>query len=234
MVRPIDVRGERPASGQPSGFAAELRSATWQAHGSAEAEGALSLLIDGRGDLELYRTLLTQLYFVYAALESTTEHMRADPVAAPFAAAELTRLPELAADLTALIGKDWATTAQALPETKRYVTRLEQLATGSSAEFVAHHYTRYLGDLSGGFAVGSAARQHLGLTEPAGRQFFIFDQITDHVAFKRQYRELLDNAPWTTAEQAQVVAETKRAYQLNTELQLAVVRASGNSKEPVE
>lgn len=222
MPDPITEASQPPAD--PSGFAARLRTVTWSAHGEAESGGALSTLIGGTGSLTLYRVLLTQLHFVYAELEAAAVVMRADPIAGPFAAPELTRLPALTADLIAL-GDPWsATESVQLPETEQYVQRLREVATSWSGAFVAHHYTRYLGDLSGGFAVGSAVKRHLGLTETAGRTFFVFDQIANPREFKENYRNLLDGAAWTLAEQDLVAAETLRAYQLNTYLQVAIER----------
>ncbi|MGX7677842.1 biliverdin-producing heme oxygenase [Jatrophihabitans sp. DSM 45814] len=211
---------------EPIGFAAMLRNATWSAHGKAETGGALSTLIRGHGDLLLYRTLLSQLYFVYAELESATEAMRVDPVVARFAAFELTRLPALQADLDTVAGPGWAATIAPLAETEHYLTRLRQVAKSSSGRFIAHHYTRYLGDLSGGFAIGSAVRRSLGLTGPDGRRFFIFEDIADPIAFKENYRRELDRAAWTNLERDEIAAETRHAYRLNTALQVAVERAA--------
>lgn len=206
------------------GFAARLRARTQSAHSTAEGDGALTVLINGAGDRTLYRVLLAQLQFVYGALEATAEKMRADPVAAPFIAPELTRLPALQADLVTLAGPDWAATTAPLDQTQRYVDRLNEVAATCSAAFVAHHYTRYLGDLSGGFAVGSAVRRHLGLEEIEGRRFFVFDQIPSPKRFKDGYRQLLDDAPWSSAERDLLVDETLLAYRLNTDLQFAIER----------
>ena len=49
--------------------------------------------------------------------------------------------------------------------------------------FVAHHYTRYLGDLSGGQAIGRLMKRHFGF-ETNGILFYLFDQIADPKAFK--------------------------------------------------
>ena len=216
------------------GFAARLRTETWAAHGDAESDGALYELIGGAGGRTLFRTLSTQLYFVYAELEAAAAAMRADAVAGPFAAPELTRLPSLDADLTVLGGPGWRAGARPLPETERYVQRLRAVARDWSGAFVAHHYTRYLGDLSGGLAVGRAARRHLGIGAANGGSFYVFDAIANPAQFKANYRALLDTAPWTADEQDRVVAETLVAYRLNTALQRAVSRSAREAEpEPV-
>jgi len=208
-------------------FAATLRAATASAHSSAENGGAIATLISGSGDLALYTALQGQLSFVYQQLEAVAEAMRQDPIAGRFVFAELNRSAALQADLDVLLGAGWRETVTPLPETTAYVERLRDVASLSSAAFVAHHYTRYLGDLSGGFAVDKSVQRHLGLTSADGRRFFVFDQIPQPTLFKQRYRRLLDEAAWSDAERGLVISETMVAYRLNTALQVAVSRAAG-------
>jgi len=210
------------------GFATRLREASWAAHGSAEAEGALSALMryddaDRDGFLALHVALLTQLHFVYDALEHNAATMRTDPVAAPFADPALTRLPALRADL-AHLGHPFRD-ARPLPATERYVERLMTSGRAGAGQFVAHHYTRYLGDLSGGLAVGAKVRQVLGLEHEDGHRFFRFDAIAPG-PFKRAYRQLLDDAPWDETQQQRVIDEVLVAYALNNAMQSAVLAST--------
>lgn len=214
-----------PAAPDPEeGFAARLRTRSWAAHGEAESGGAMSEMMRA-ATRPLYEELLTQLFFVYAELESAAEVMRGDAVAAPFAAREVERRASLESDLAALRGPDWRAAATPLPETQRYVDRLGEVGRERSGCFVAHHYTRYLGDLSGGLALGAAARRQLGITAENGGSFYVFAEIDKPAAFKAAYRTLLDEAPWTPAEQDEVIDEVLLAYRLNTDLQLAIARA---------
>lgn len=216
---------------QEPGFAAQLRTRSWAAHGEAESGGAMSEMMRA-ATRPLYEELLTQLFFVYAELDAAAEIMRGDAVAGPFAARELERRPSLEADLTALCGPDWRERATPLPETERYVQRLREVARDRSGPFVAHHYTRYLGDLSGGLALGSAARRQLGITAESGGSFYVFAELGKPAAFKAGYRTLLDDAPWTAAEREELIDEVLRAYRLNTDLQLAIVRAVASEGSP--
>lgn len=199
-------------------FSQALRERTWTGHGESESAGFMHDLMTGAGTREDYVALVVQHYFVYAALESAAETFRTDAEARPFISPQLTRLPALEIDLEFLLGADWKSQISPLPTTQRYVARIREIeADRWSGGFVAHHYTRYLGDLSGGQAIGRLMRRHFGF-ETNGVLFYLFDQIADPKAFKETYREQLDAASWDAEEREQVIAEVLYAYRLNTEL----------------
>ena len=100
----------------------------------------------------------------------------------------------------------------------RYVDRINEIAAEHWAGgFVAHHYTRYLGDLSGGQAIRRIMQRQFGF-ETNGVGFYLFDQIASPKAFKDTYREQLDAVGWDAAERERVIDEVLAAYRLNTEL----------------
>ncbi len=177
----------------------------------------MSGLLKGEGTRDDYVSLVTQHYFIYRALEAAADRMSTDPVAAPFITDRLTRLPALEADLEFLIGPDWADSIRPLPTTERYVARIEEVGSTWPGGFIAHHYTRYLGDLSGGLFIGRVMQRRFGF-ETNGVGFYVFDDIADPRAFKDVYREQLDAVPWDDDERERVVDEVLRAYQFNTEL----------------
>ena len=104
-----------------------------------------------------------------------------------------------------------------LPTTRRYVARINQVGAAWAGGFVAHHYTRYLGDLSGGLFIGRLMQRRFGF-ETNGIGFYLFDDIADPKAFKDVYREQLDAVPWDDAEKERVIDEVLLAYRFNTEL----------------
>ena len=177
----------------------------------------MSGLLKGEGTRDDYVSLVAQHYFIYRALEAAADRMAGDPIAAPFISARLTRLPALEADLEFLIGPDWADSIRPLPTTERYVARIEEVGTTWPGGFIAHHYTRYLGDLSGGIFIGRVMQRRFGF-ETNGVGFYVFDDIADPRAFKDVYREQLDAVPWDDDERERVVDEVLRAYQFNTDL----------------
>jgi len=199
-------------------FSQALRERTWSGHGESEGAGFMHDLMTGKGTREDYVALVVQHYFVYEALEAAAERFRGDAEAQPFLSDQLTRMPALEADLEFLVGPDWRATIRPLPTAERYVARINEIAAeGWAGGFVAHHYTRYLGDLSGGQAIGRLMKRHFGF-ESNGILFYLFDQIADPKAFKETYREQLDAAGWDAAERERVIDEVLNAYRLNTEL----------------
>lgn len=174
-------------------------------------------LMRGKGTREDYVALVAQHWFIYEALEAAAACMADDPVASAFVSDKLTRLPALEADLEFLIGPDWRIRIAPLPATTRYVARITEVGTTWPGGFVAHHYTRYLGDLSGGQFIGRVLSRQFGF-ETNGIGFYLFDEIADPAAFKDVYREQLDAAPWDADERERVIAEVLLAYRCNTEL----------------
>lgn len=199
-------------------FSQALRERTWTGHGESEGAGFMHDLMTGKGTRDDYVALVAQHYFVYEALESAAVTFAEDAGARPFLSDQLTRIPALEADLAFLLGDDWRDQISPLPTTERYVARIREIeADGWAGGFVAHHYTRYLGDLSGGQAIGRLMKRHFGF-ETNGILFYLFDQIANPKAFKETYRDQLDAASWDAEERERVIDEVLYAYRLNTEL----------------
>jgi len=212
----------------PIAFSAALRERSTGAHSGSESAGFMADLIKGEGTREDYIALVTQHWFIYEALEGAAERMKADPVASVFISDCLTRLPALEADLEFLVGADWRDRIRPLPTTQRYVDRINAVGATWAGGFVAHHYTRYLGDLSGGLFIGRLMARRFGF-ETNGIGFYIFGDIADPKAFKDVYREQLDAAPWDDAEKERVIDEVLLAYRFNTELFEDLARAKSDS-----
>ncbi|KAF0259149.1 heme oxygenase (biliverdin-producing) [Clavibacter michiganensis] len=186
----------------------------------AEAQDAdefMTALVTGRGCRDDYVALVAQHYFIYRAIEQATERMAADPVAARFISPRLTRLPAIEADLDYLVGHDWREVIQPLASTAAYVERIEQVASVWVGGFIAHHYTRYLGDLSGGRLLRSLLQRQFGF-DTNGVGLYLFAEIAEPRRFCSTYREALDQAPWDDDERARVVAEVENAYRLTTDV----------------
>ena len=187
-----------------------LREATAAVHERAEHSAYMAALLDGRLPVEDYTLLAEQYLAVYGALEGRAAQLRQDPAAGPFVIEELHRLPALAQDVEALGGS--VASPRLLPETEAYAARL---AEADPIRFVAHHYTRYLGDLAGGQVVGSLLRKTYGITG-AGALFYDFSALGSPSRFRTRYRALLDTAPWDEIEQRRVCDEAVHAFELTT------------------
>ncbi len=208
-------------------FSQALRERTRGVH--QESEGAVFMqdLMSGSGSRDDYIALLSQHYFIYEALEEAADRMGGDPVASLFITPALTRLPAIEADLEFLIGDDWRERIAPLPSTVRYTARIREVGSTWPGGFVAHHYTRYLGDLSGGQIIRTLLQRAYGF-ETNGVGFYLFADIAKPKLFKDTYRSQLDAVDWTEEERDRVIDEVGLAFRFNTELfdDLAVAKAA--------
>ncbi|MFJ8857163.1 heme oxygenase (biliverdin-producing) [Streptomyces sp. NPDC102451] len=198
-------------------FSTLIRTASHEQHTEAESSSFMSDMLGGRLGVDAYTRYTEQLWFVYRALEDGAEALRQDPVAGPFIQPELMRTAELERDLGHLRGEGWREGLEPLPATVAYAERVAECAREWPAGYVAHHYTRYLGDLSGGQIIRGTAEKTWGFERKGdGVRFYVFEQISNPAAFKREYRELLDAVNADDLEKQRIVDECKRAFALNT------------------
>ncbi|KAB8168540.1 biliverdin-producing heme oxygenase [Streptomyces sp. 3MP-14] len=224
LPRPVALRPWRSRvtvlDATPAPFSTLIRQASHAQHEAAHDSTFMDDLLGGRLGIDAFRRYTEQLWFVYRALEEGAERLAADPVAGPFLRPELFRVPALERDLDHLHGgADWRATVHALPTTERYAARVREVAETWPGGYVAHHYTRYLGDLSGGQVVRSVAEKTWGLERRGdGVRFYVFDEVPNPAAFKREYRTALDAIAVDEAERERVVGECRLAFGLNIAL----------------
>ncbi len=198
-------------------FSELIRDATRAQHAAAEESAFMADLLGGRLGVSAFARYTEQLWFVYRALEAGAAGLDGDPVAGPFLRPELPRGNALRRDLEHLLGPGWEADAVPLPATAAYADRIRQVAARWPAGYVAHHYTRYLGDLSGGQVVRGAAERAWGFAHKGdGVRFYVFDGIGNPAAFKREYRAALDALPIEEAEAERVVEECRLAFTMNS------------------
>lgn len=199
-------------------FSEAIKAASWQAHGHAEQSAYLKELLAGNLSRAAYAELVAQQRFVYLVLEDAARTMRDDPQAGPFVDDALERGPALDADLAHLLGPGWADDLEPTAATAEYCDRLRQVVYDWPGGFVAHHYVRYLGDLSGGQVIGRILARVYGIDDGRGLAFYRFDGISDPKSWKQAYRDRLDATPWDGDERARITDEVLVAYRLNTDL----------------
>ncbi|OEJ27133.1 heme oxygenase [Streptomyces agglomeratus] len=197
-------------------FSTLIRVASHEQHTEAETSSFMSDLLGGKLPVDAYARYTEQLWFVYRALEEAAESLADDPVAGPFIQPELMRTAELERDLAHLRGAGWRARAVPLPATAAYAARVAECARDWPAGYVAHHYTRYLGDLSGGQIIRDKAERTWGFERKGdGVRFYVFEDISNPAAFKRGYRELLDRVNADDLEKQRIIDECKRAFDFN-------------------
>ncbi|CAL75505.1 heme oxygenase [Bradyrhizobium sp. ORS 278] len=207
---------------RPAGLLEAMRERTKTLHVTAERTGVVAELLRGRGTVRAYALLLRNLLPVYEALEAELVRHQASPVVGLTVRPELHRCPAIKADLAALDASD----LPLLPEAIAYVRAIQEAGSGSGHPLLAHAYTRYLGDLSGGQIIKKILARSLEL-QPEALSFYEFPAITDIPRFKTEYREALEQAGSAMTEHDSVVEEAATAFQLNITLSQALQSAAG-------
>lgn len=148
-------------------LSAALRAATASAHESAERSSFVADLVEGRARYRAFVALAAQQLVVYRALEDVLhEHYLDHPLLAPVDDRRLDRVAALEHDLTVLAGPDHTVrlTDGRLPLSPATVAYAHELRERHTPEMIlAHHYVRYLGDLSGGQIIATLAQRHYGI-----------------------------------------------------------------------
>jgi len=184
----------------------------------AENTGFVSCFLKGVVDKASYRTLVADLWFVYSAMEEEIGKLTDHPIVGPVASPALNRRESLEQDLVFYFGGDWRQQIRATPGAQEYVARLHQVARECPELLVGHHYTRYIGDLSGGQILKNIAQKAMNLGEHDGLRFYEFDAIDDEKAFKATYRLTLDSLPIDQAMADRIVAEANEAFHCNMKM----------------
>ncbi|MFW7414143.1 heme oxygenase (biliverdin-producing) [Demequina sp. SO4-18] len=193
-----------------SALSVRIREATAAEHRAAETRGFITRLMDGEFDLATYTRYLVQYAHVYRALESRPARP-GDP--ALINDSRLDRYPSIASDLKHLGAADWDSHG-ATDATRAYCAHLEAIPEDDIPRYLAHHYTRYLGDLSGGQAIGTLMSRHYGATADQ-LSFYRFEQIPAAPRFKNEYRAALDALDFTPEQEQSFVDESLVAFRLN-------------------
>lgn len=180
-------------------------------HEAAEHSPFVSELLGGRVSEKGYVDYLLRLRAVYAALEDAVRANQEDPLVAAVYDPALERLATIDADLD-----HWAPgVAREIdsPAAAAYCDRIQQASWGGA--LVAHHYTRYLGDLSGGQAIGRILDRTFGL-DGAGLSLYEFPVRPK--PYKDAYRSTLDGLGLDADQTDRAVDEVKYAFRLNQAL----------------
>ena len=194
----------------PNSLSVAMREGSAAEHREAENSEFVERLVAGELAAEGYVELLLRLRAVYAALESVGHLLRDDAVAGGFCDPALDRLGAINADI-AFWAPDLPTIVS--PATDEYVARILASAQWGGL-YLAHHYTRYLGDLSGGQVIGRVLSRTFNL-DGSGVDFYEFPEIPKPKPYKDEYRRRLDALGLSATEQQRVVDEVRVAFQLN-------------------
>ena len=211
-------------------LATMLREGTKTSHTMAENVGFVKCFLKGVVEKKSYRKLVTDLYFVYAAMEEEMERLKDHPIVSQIYFPELNREQSLETDLQFYYGPNWKSQIKITPSGQAYVDRIHQVANEAPELLVSHSYTRYLGDLSGGQILKKIAQNAMNL-DGEGTAFYEFADIDDEKAFKDKYRAAMNGLEVDQETADRIVDEANDAFGMNMrmfqELEGNLVKAIG-------
>ena len=195
-------------------FSKLIKEGTKKSHTMAENTGFVTNFLAGVVDKDSYKQLIADFFFIYTALEEQVDKFKDDPLISSIAFDELKRVPSLERDCEFYWGENWRELISPTDACKNYVTRVKKI----NAKFlVGHHYTRYLGDLSGGQILKNIANKSMGL-DGKGLDFYEFEGIDNPGSFKTRYRHALDNLPINKPDGELIINEANYAFKLNMDV----------------
>lgn len=205
----------------PLGVVTALYLRTKSLHVEAERTGIIRDLLRGEATREGYVLLLRNLLPAYQAMEQGLERHRGSPVLGRLSNYKLDRAGAIEADLVALCGSRWGQGIAPLAAGELYAARITKAAEGDGTRLIAHAYTRYLGDLSGGQILQRLLTRSLEL-RPSELTFYDFPRFSDLEALKADYRQALDSAGAIVADPQALIEEGAIAFSLNIDLSCAI------------
>ena len=199
-------------------LATQLREGTKKSHTMAENVGFVKCFLKGVVEKNSYRKLVTNLYFVYSAMEEEMEKLGQHPIISQIYFPQLNRQQALEQDLYFYYGPNWRNEIEISEAGQAYVQRIREVAASQPELLVAHSYTRYLGDLSGGQILKKIAQRAMNLADGEGTAFYEFKDISDEKAFKNQYRQAMNELPIDQATADRIVEEANEAFAMNMKM----------------
>nr|QVQ56763.1 Heme oxygenase [Erythrocystis saccata] len=199
-------------------LAQKLREGTTKSHSMAENVSFVKSFLGGLVDKDSYRKLVANLYFIYDAMEEQIDEHKHDVAVNAIYFPQLYRKESLIQDLHYYYGNNWLKQIEPSPATQSYINRIRQISYSSPELLVAHSYTRYIGDLSGGQILKKIAKNTMQLPDNSGTAFYDFKLIQDEMKFKSMYRESLNNIPLSQKQIEQIILEANIAFNLNMKM----------------
>ena len=196
-------------------FALQLKTETKKSHTAAENTKFVSSFLRGVVSKDSYKQLVANFYFVYRAMEEEFEKHKNHPVLGELHNEALNRVNNLERDLRYYYGPIWRHHIKPTEQCQRYVNRIREVSDDEPELLIGHHYTRYMGDLSGGQILKNIAEKSLNLREGEGLHFYEFEGIEDKKAFKEQYRATLNTIPINQSMANAIITEANWAFRLN-------------------
>ena len=195
-------------------LAVQLKEGTKKSHSAAENTKFVASFLRGVLDPKQYRQLLTNFYYVYDTMEQRIRETE-DPLVKAIKSEALERKEALELDLEYYYGPTWKDEQIPSEACNTYCYRINEVAEKDPYLLIAHHYTRYIGDLSGGQVLKEITQRVLQPPVGKGLNFYEFPSIQNAKDFKNNYRAVLDNLDVDQSQINNLIAEANYAFRLN-------------------
>ena len=192
----------------------QIKEGTKKSHTMAENTGFITCFLKGVVEKQSYIKLMSDLYHVYSSMEEEIEKYKNDLMVSKIYYPELFRKESIEKDLQYYLGDNWKSQVTQTNSCKEYVARIKEVSISSPMLLISHHYTRYIGDLSGGQVLKGIAQTALKVNDDA-MNFYMFKDIPDEKQFKNNYRSALDSLPLSQTQIDLIVAEANNAFKYN-------------------
>ena len=201
-------------------FSKEIKEGTKKSHSAAENTAFVKSFLRGVVSKDSYKVLVADLYFVYRTMEEEVRRLKDHPVVGKINLPELERVNNLERDLRYFYGPIWRGLIKPSEACDRYCNRIIEVAKDEPELLVGHHYTRYLGDLSGGQILYNIAKRSLPFTKyeldaGEGLHFYEFDKIENAKKYKDGYRAILNGLDVDQHQVDAIIVEANYAFRLN-------------------
>ena len=192
----------------------QIKEGTKKSHTMAENTGFITCFLKGVVEKKSYLRLLCDLYHIYSAMEEEFVRHQHDSILSNIYYPELFRKESIEKDLEYYLGGNWRDNITQTKSCVDYVSRIKEISNVNQDLLIAHHYTRYIGDLSGGQVLKGIAQTALKVDDE-GMNFYTFKLISDEKEFKNEYRMTLDRLPFDQNEIDVIIDEANYAFKLN-------------------
>lgn len=203
----------------PAALSQQLKTHTAAAHTAAEDSQFVAELMGGALDVAALVSLLDQSLVIYRALETALAAHAEHPQLGAFIDSKLARVAALEADMAYHHGADWEAQMvdgriAIVPATMAYADTLTTMGRESIEFLLAHHYVRYMGDLSGGLIISRMVQRHYDVASE-GLNFYAFEAIAKPKAYKDGYRERLDTTDFSSGQREAILDFATESFELN-------------------
>tara|TARA_R100000742_G_C4250924_1_gene69261 strand:+ start:178 stop:885 length:708 start_codon:yes stop_codon:yes gene_type:complete len=203
-----------------SDFSVQIKEGTKKSHSAAENTSFVASFLRGVVSKESYKNLVKDLYYVYRTMEEEMEKHKDHPVVGRLNLSDLNRVNNLERDLRFYYGPMWRSLIMPSEACANYVSRIKCCSIEDPTLLVGHHYTRYLGDLSGGQILYNIAKRSLPFTKyeldaGEGLHFYEFEKIDNPKAYKAHYKGILNTLDVDQHQVDAIIVEANYAFRLN-------------------